>query len=197
MGVTMCKQCCGEGGFGDDAPQINIVGQVPLQDQDRYGSRGEASPAPPNSARLAQQNEAAPSRDNTDSSVRVAGSDSLPYQTTSEGIDNTCTMEFQVPGEENREVVFSCRPLGMDFSKTMPATIKGTSAGSHAESLGVQAGWIIIKINGEDTSNLEIPGLIEKMKLACKSLKVIGGKNSKQPGKRSSSQASSGNASDQ
>eukprot|EP00747_Dinoflagellata_sp_TGD_P165982 gnl/TRDRNA2_/TRDRNA2_188091_c0_seq1.p1 gnl/TRDRNA2_/TRDRNA2_188091_c0~~gnl/TRDRNA2_/TRDRNA2_188091_c0_seq1.p1 ORF type:complete len:183 (+),score=25.71 gnl/TRDRNA2_/TRDRNA2_188091_c0_seq1:130-678(+) len=48
-------------------------------------------------------------------------------------------------------ITFTRRPLGIDFDQKAPMIVKRVLAGSHAEEVGVLAGWTIRCIDGEET----------------------------------------------
>merc|ERR1719198_913167 len=58
---------------------------------------------------------------------------------------------FQVPGcDEERLAVFVRRPLGLDFDKKAPITMKRVQTGGHGAELGVKPGWVVKAVNGEN-----------------------------------------------
>mmetsp|Transcript_161286 Transcript_161286/g.512546 ORF Transcript_161286/g.512546 Transcript_161286/m.512546 type:complete len:195 (-) Transcript_161286:77-661(-) len=53
----------------------------------------------------------------------------------------------------NRILTITHRPLGLDFQRSSPISMKKVRPGSVGESLGVQVGWEIHTVNGEDVRN--------------------------------------------
>mmetsp|Transcript_56742 Transcript_56742/g.117222 ORF Transcript_56742/g.117222 Transcript_56742/m.117222 type:complete len:123 (+) Transcript_56742:70-438(+) len=50
---------------------------------------------------------------------------------------------FQLPDNTSREVTFKSKPLGLDFSKAVPMTVKAVKKDSFADQLQIQPKWII------------------------------------------------------
>lgn len=63
-------------------------------------------------------------------------------------------IEFELPDGSIRVVCFTRRPLGLDFNRHMPITMKYVRPGSHAGELGVQQGWRIRSLHGYDVTQL-------------------------------------------
>mmetsp|Transcript_22437 Transcript_22437/g.43046 ORF Transcript_22437/g.43046 Transcript_22437/m.43046 type:complete len:136 (-) Transcript_22437:92-499(-) len=61
---------------------------------------------------------------------------------------------FILPGDVLRDITFTRRPLGLDFDKMAPIIIKKVQPQSHGESVGVQPGWRLKYVNGEDVSSM-------------------------------------------
>ena len=59
---------------------------------------------------------------------------------------------FILPDTSMQRRVFTQRPLGLDFNRHMPVTIKHVRPGSHAEELGIRQGWRVQAINGYDAT---------------------------------------------
>mmetsp|Transcript_3460 Transcript_3460/g.11579 ORF Transcript_3460/g.11579 Transcript_3460/m.11579 type:complete len:138 (+) Transcript_3460:74-487(+) len=47
-----------------------------------------------------------------------------------------------------QSILFDKRPLGIDFYRQMPMSVKRTHPGGAAEAMGVMDGWTLSKING-------------------------------------------------
>mmetsp|Transcript_58248 Transcript_58248/g.123647 ORF Transcript_58248/g.123647 Transcript_58248/m.123647 type:complete len:151 (+) Transcript_58248:207-659(+) len=63
-------------------------------------------------------------------------------------------LTFKFPGrEEEIEYQFTSRPLGMDFHRLLPITIKKVHSGSMAEQKGIQPGAVLTKVDGEDITD--------------------------------------------
>ncbi|CAE7519158.1 unnamed protein product [Symbiodinium sp. CCMP2456] len=81
------------------------------------------------------------------------------------------TIVFQKPDGSNKEINFTMRPWGIDFTKAVPVTVKRVRANSHAASLGVQTDWVALKIVcGSDRQNsAKAPNVVHDLeKLAFK-----------------------------
>jgi hypothetical protein len=65
-------------------------------------------------------------------------------------------------------LTFPSSPLGMTFQKTTPVTIKGVLPNTNAEALGVQKGWIVAEVCGEDTTQCDMEATRKLLvKMAC------------------------------
>eukprot|EP00439_Symbiodinium_sp_Y106_P071349 s333_g12.t2 len=53
---------------------------------------------------------------------------------------------FQLPDNTSREVTFKSKPLGLDFSKAVPMTVKAVKKDSFADQLQIQPKWIITHV---------------------------------------------------
>ena len=61
---------------------------------------------------------------------------------------------FELPDGTTRVICFTRRPLGLDFNRHMPITMKHVRPGSQAEILGVEQGWRIRTLHGYDVTQL-------------------------------------------
>lgn len=60
------------------------------------------------------------------------------------------TVVFQLPNGSTKDIDFTTRPWGIDFTKSVPVTVKRVRANSHASSVGVQVDWVALKVGGKD-----------------------------------------------
>ncbi|CAJ1434011.1 unnamed protein product, partial [Effrenium voratum] len=60
------------------------------------------------------------------------------------------TVHFRLPDGSTKEVVFKQRPWGIDFTKSVPVTVKRVRSNSHAGLLGVQVDWVALKVGGNE-----------------------------------------------
>eukprot|EP00929_Paragymnodinium_shiwhaense_P033007 TRINITY_DN18210_c0_g1_i1.p1 TRINITY_DN18210_c0_g1~~TRINITY_DN18210_c0_g1_i1.p1 ORF type:complete len:152 (-),score=28.18 TRINITY_DN18210_c0_g1_i1:65-520(-) len=75
---------------------------------------------------------------------------------------------FEVPGtREVKQVVFARRPLGLDFDKVAPVSMKRVHRNGHAEELGVEKGWIVKAVNGIDVIGKDFPAVHELLVKEC------------------------------
>lgn len=51
-----------------------------------------------------------------------------------------------------REVKLAKRPLGLDFTMSNPMQVKRVTVGGLSDRLGIQAGWLVVAVNGEDVA---------------------------------------------
>jgi len=70
---------------------------------------------------------------------------------------------FCLPDESTQELSFVKTPLGMDFKAKDPAVVRGVTADSHAAELGVQVGWVISAINGDDMTGKDFETFFSKL----------------------------------
>merc|ERR1711879_632322 len=58
---------------------------------------------------------------------------------------------MKLPDGSEKTISFQGRkpPLGIDFIRKAPLTVKCVKAGSHGEALGLQPGWIVTSVNGD------------------------------------------------
>jgi hypothetical protein len=66
------------------------------------------------------------------------------------------------------------RPLGINFGKKVPMTVKSLEADSSARDTGVQKGWQLMKINNEDVSGAKFEHIVARLKEETKPLRVVG-----------------------
>lgn len=91
-------------------------------------------------------------------SIQRAGSVDLRSEAD---LDAMCVMLATLPltvrmvvqqedGGDTKTVVIKSRPLGLEFMKTPPFSIKNVAAGGHAETLGLQQGWLVRQVGATD-----------------------------------------------
>mmetsp|Transcript_8421 Transcript_8421/g.15390 ORF Transcript_8421/g.15390 Transcript_8421/m.15390 type:complete len:138 (+) Transcript_8421:33-446(+) len=59
---------------------------------------------------------------------------------------------FELPDAVRTTRIFTRRPLGLDFNRHVPVTIKRVRPGTQANEVGVHEGWKILSINGYDVT---------------------------------------------
>mmetsp|Transcript_101385 Transcript_101385/g.292185 ORF Transcript_101385/g.292185 Transcript_101385/m.292185 type:complete len:139 (-) Transcript_101385:207-623(-) len=67
-------------------------------------------------------------------------------------------------------VTFMRQPLGVSFGGHAPIVIKRVVPGSHGEELGVQPGWRVVAVNGNDVSHLDFGNIYERLRHASSML---------------------------
>jgi len=82
-------------------------------------------------------------------------------------------MSFLLPNGSLTEVDFTGRspPLGMDFDKTIPVTVKTVRPGGHGESLGVCKGWQITHVNDMNVKGKSAVEVFKALKAAVEAPK--------------------------
>ena len=63
-------------------------------------------------------------------------------------------VDFLLPDGSRQTIFFTRRPLGLDFNRQVPITLKHVRPGSQASDLGVKEGWKIRSLNGQDAMHL-------------------------------------------
>lgn len=84
-------------------------------------------------------------------------------------VDSGVPITFDAGGS-SQIVLVTAKPLGMIFSKVAPITVMSLRQGSHAEQLGVQAGWVMKKVGTEDVSGMTVEAAADIVQRACKDL---------------------------
>mmetsp|Transcript_31012 Transcript_31012/g.82423 ORF Transcript_31012/g.82423 Transcript_31012/m.82423 type:complete len:126 (-) Transcript_31012:197-574(-) len=80
---------------------------------------------------------------------------------------------FELPDGLQRELSLSERPLGIKFTRTGALMVKSVHMGSHAESVGVQSGWQVVRINGVNTMGQDPEMVRELMKQKTAALPLV------------------------
>mmetsp|Transcript_59575 Transcript_59575/g.111492 ORF Transcript_59575/g.111492 Transcript_59575/m.111492 type:complete len:127 (+) Transcript_59575:46-426(+) len=73
-----------------------------------------------------------------------------PAVTAASETPSGAVFTFQLPDKSVKEVTFASKPLGLDFSKAVPMTVKAVKKDSLAEQLRIQPKWIITHVNGKE-----------------------------------------------
>jgi len=78
---------------------------------------------------------------------------------------------FSAGGKPQQTIVFEKRPIGFDFHPgKVPIVVDTVIPGSYAQELGVQSGWAILKINGEEMSGKDYDTKLSHLISAIKAL---------------------------
>lgn len=75
-------------------------------------------------------------------------------------------VEFALPDGSHKEFTFHTRPLGCEIEKTVPITIKTVHPEANAAKVGVQVGWVVRCINGEDVTRREFKEIVNMLRKA-------------------------------
>merc|ERR1719203_2003681 len=59
---------------------------------------------------------------------------------------------------------FDQLPLGIDFHQRGAVCVKQVHPRSHAEVKGLQSGWLLLRVNGEDVSGMSLKQVSELIK---------------------------------
>mmetsp|Transcript_72823 Transcript_72823/g.115262 ORF Transcript_72823/g.115262 Transcript_72823/m.115262 type:complete len:170 (-) Transcript_72823:91-600(-) len=84
-------------------------------------------------------------------------------------VDNRVTVEFDINGQL-KEYEFTKRPLGLTFANKDPLCVQKVVPKSHAEELGIQAGWKFNKICGKPVKGQEWKTLVANFHDKAKTL---------------------------
>mmetsp|Transcript_137456 Transcript_137456/g.342896 ORF Transcript_137456/g.342896 Transcript_137456/m.342896 type:complete len:156 (+) Transcript_137456:114-581(+) len=147
----MGAACCS----GDDSGEKIVNSEVKAceepesADQDFPGMQ-----APPAVAATAQAPEGSP--------PRVEAPARAPQE---EAYATRLVIEFLLPDGTKESKAFVRRPLGLDFNKSNPITMKRIQPGTHGEELGVQLGWQVVGVNGEDVATKEFDYTYNRLRL--------------------------------
>lgn len=83
------------------------------------------------------------------------------------------TMVFQLPDDTTKEVEFRQRPLGLKYSMSAPPTILEVNPQGRANALGVEVGWKVKSVCGEDLINMEAKDVNELLCQRCSVLPLL------------------------
>jgi len=81
------------------------------------------------------------------------------------GIDGAriLPIAFRLPNSSTKKVNFTKSPLGIEIGKKEPTTVKGAAAGTQAALMGVQVGWVLTTINGENVEGKDFDYVYGKL----------------------------------
>jgi predicted metalloprotease with PDZ domain len=81
------------------------------------------------------------------------------------------SIKFELPVSQ-KTVIFTKKPLGLDFDKEAPIIIKRVQPERHGAELGVEAGWRILSLNDEDVGDKNFEYIYSKLQSeACLTIK--------------------------
>ena len=79
-------------------------------------------------------------------------------------------VEFQLPDGTRRTIYFTRRPLGLDFNRQVPITLKRVRPDSPASDLGVEEGWQIRSLHGYDVTHVSFQEVYASLREASEHL---------------------------
>mmetsp|Transcript_24596 Transcript_24596/g.65384 ORF Transcript_24596/g.65384 Transcript_24596/m.65384 type:complete len:221 (+) Transcript_24596:56-718(+) len=82
---------------------------------------------------------------------------------------------FKLPDDSFKEVVVRNRPLGLDFQRSSPICMKKVHKDSIGDKLGVQVGWELHSVNGEDVFSRQFEYTYKLLKEASTVLPIVDG----------------------
>mmetsp|Transcript_44833 Transcript_44833/g.83721 ORF Transcript_44833/g.83721 Transcript_44833/m.83721 type:complete len:117 (+) Transcript_44833:52-402(+) len=75
---------------------------------------------------------------------------SLPVLTEKKAeVPEGAVFTFILPDKSTKNVTFTHKPLGLDFSKSLPMEVKAVRKDSMAEKLEIRPKWILSHVQGE------------------------------------------------
>lgn len=77
---------------------------------------------------------------------------------------------FGLPSGVQLPVTFTRSPIGLDFAKSKPLTLKRVRPNSHAQELAVVAGWKLLRVDGVDVTQAEFAELYTLLKKVASEL---------------------------
>lgn len=81
---------------------------------------------------------------------------------------------FGLPEEgATKEIAFTKKPLGLDFNKKVPITVRGVSADGAGAAKGVRLGWKVLEVNGVDLSTGSFAEVFDVLSIGSKSIPKI------------------------
>mmetsp|Transcript_105634 Transcript_105634/g.147268 ORF Transcript_105634/g.147268 Transcript_105634/m.147268 type:complete len:123 (+) Transcript_105634:60-428(+) len=92
----------------------------------------------------------------TESTPKVVETVGIPLSTSTDHAAAAATVEdegavftFELPDKSTKEIFFPSKPLGLDFSKSIPMTVKGVKKDSHADQANIQPKWVVTHVQGQ------------------------------------------------
>lgn len=82
--------------------------------------------------------------------------------------NDSLVIVFRLLDGSEKSISFGHRkpPLGIDFSTTVPVSVKSVKPNSHAVDVGIQPGWVVLSINGENVHGWEPNAVFAKLSRA-------------------------------
>jgi len=144
-----CTSCCVKDGRAE-AINAAVINEIPtyLQQPSSMASMDVIKPTDVSPR---------PQENDTDKSTDVS---SLLETREKEGVDVgteenkhglSVRLVFRDPSNKQlKDIEFTKAPVGIDIRKRSPMDVRRVYIGSHADKVGVRAGWVVEKINGID-----------------------------------------------
>eukprot|EP00450_Noctiluca_scintillans_P024756 CAMPEP_0194529422 /NCGR_PEP_ID=MMETSP0253-20130528/66106_1 /TAXON_ID=2966 /ORGANISM="Noctiluca scintillans" /LENGTH=84 /DNA_ID=CAMNT_0039374563 /DNA_START=15 /DNA_END=269 /DNA_ORIENTATION=- len=80
---------------------------------------------------------------------------------------------FLMPDGHDLDAIFLQRPLGLDFDKGLPITVKRVQPGGCADNLGIPIGSQVKHVNGEDMQGRDFAHIFETLRKASYILPTV------------------------
>mmetsp|Transcript_31130 Transcript_31130/g.78783 ORF Transcript_31130/g.78783 Transcript_31130/m.78783 type:complete len:153 (+) Transcript_31130:120-578(+) len=75
--------------------------------------------------------------------------------------EGALVLTFKTQDSSKKPMTFTKKPLGIDFCKNIPVSVKRTHPGGVAQELGIQPGWVLVKVNDVDLHGRTLPEIQE------------------------------------
>mmetsp|Transcript_31133 Transcript_31133/g.78790 ORF Transcript_31133/g.78790 Transcript_31133/m.78790 type:complete len:145 (+) Transcript_31133:108-542(+) len=75
--------------------------------------------------------------------------------------DGASVLTFRTPDASQVPMVFTKKPIGIDFCKSLPVSVKRTHPGGVAEEMGIKSGWVLVRVNDVDLQARTFPEIQE------------------------------------
>eukprot|EP00401_Gymnodinium_catenatum_P054929 CAMPEP_0117511760 /NCGR_PEP_ID=MMETSP0784-20121206/28676_1 /TAXON_ID=39447 /ORGANISM="" /LENGTH=201 /DNA_ID=CAMNT_0005307447 /DNA_START=141 /DNA_END=746 /DNA_ORIENTATION=+ len=85
-------------------------------------------------------------------------------------VETQVEFTFVNAGEGPKVVVFREKPIGLEFTKKTPLTVKKVKPGSFAAASGVEIGWVLTAVNGQDISSMATVVSMQLILVSCEVL---------------------------
>lgn len=101
---------------------------------------------------------------------RLTSLASLDDSDEEEEDEDTLRLDFLAAGDQPRTVIFETSKLGMTFNNQVPLVVTRVALGSAAKALGVERGWKLLRIAGQELEGLSWEDALDKLKAAAAAL---------------------------
>mmetsp|Transcript_115303 Transcript_115303/g.182104 ORF Transcript_115303/g.182104 Transcript_115303/m.182104 type:complete len:263 (+) Transcript_115303:65-853(+) len=164
MGAQTCCDSSANEAAGEILDQTSSLqsnadpkaGEAPVEDTFARSQEADEAPAPPE--KVAEKEEG---RHIGEGSEFRPMSDVVKPQLKKK-VQEEIRIEFLIQGNERKEVCFPKGPLGLSFSRTVPAKITAVQPGGIGEKMEVKVDWDIMAIDGEDVSKMDAASIQAK-----------------------------------
>ncbi|CAJ1356606.1 unnamed protein product [Effrenium voratum] len=101
--------------------------------------------------------------------VTIVSPADLPKIEPASATPTQAAFTFQLPDNSSKEVIFTEKPLGLDFSKSLPMTVKAVRKDSVSHAAGIEARWVLTHI-GREAIPSDLKEAMEKILEAVREL---------------------------
>mmetsp|Transcript_37967 Transcript_37967/g.80729 ORF Transcript_37967/g.80729 Transcript_37967/m.80729 type:complete len:119 (+) Transcript_37967:107-463(+) len=79
-------------------------------------------------------------------------------------------LQFQATDFSKHDITIASKPVGLTYVNEVPIVISKVAPGGRAEQAGVQVGWTLLSVNGEEIRGRTFEQFVEMMKPALDAL---------------------------